>query len=84
MLVGCSEIGIRVIVKHVQHNGIVRAFVHQMYILLYQKCHPLPFKLLFSSNQPIQALFVAVVNAVASFFFNLTVYEHIPYANFVN
>ena len=27
MFVGCSEISISVIVKHVQHMGIVRAFV---------------------------------------------------------
>ena len=26
MLVGCSEISISVIVKHVQHDGIIRAF----------------------------------------------------------
>ena len=27
MLVGCSEISISVIVKHVQHDGIIRAFM---------------------------------------------------------
>ena len=69
MLVGCSEIGISVIVKHVPHNGISGSFVHQIYILLYQKRHPLHTKLFSSSNQPIQALFAAVINAVASFFF---------------
>ena len=26
MFVGCSEIGISIIVKHVQHVGIIRAF----------------------------------------------------------
>ena len=27
MIIGCSEISISVIVKHVQHVGIIRAFV---------------------------------------------------------